>query len=98
MNDSKYPLDPELLCVIRCPKEGTSLAIASDSLLHEINRKIAAGQVRDAMDQRVDEPLEAGLVTVSGHRLYPVRGGIASLVADEAIELHDLCEPIRKGV
>ena len=90
MNEPKLQIDPDLLAMLRSPKDGSLLAIADDQLISRLNRAIADGQLRDAEEQVVNEPLEAGLVTESGKRLYPIRGSIPTLIAEEAIEIDSL--------
>ena len=87
MNERKYVIEADLLRMLRCPQEGCMLAIADDSLIQKLNEQIQRGELRDAQDQKIQEPIDAGLVTESGSRLYPIRGGIPTLIADEAIEL-----------
>ena len=86
MNEQNYAIDRELLHLLRCPKDGSMLAIADDSLVEQLNEKIKLGELRDGRDQKVEQLIEAGLVTESRHRLYPIRGGIPTLIADEAME------------
>lgn len=83
-------IDPNLLPLIQCPISGQALEIAAPDLLEAVNEKIAAGQARDRSDQRITDALEQGLVTQDGALLYPVRGGIPTLVADAAIEVASL--------
>jgi uncharacterized protein YbaR (Trm112 family) len=90
MNESKSQIDPDLLAMLRCPKEGSKLAIADDSLIRRLNDAIRRGELRDSDDQRVDEPIEGGLITESGNRLYPIRGRIPTLIVEESIELDRL--------
>ena len=59
-----------------------------DELIATLNEKIAGGSVRDRADQLVQQTLDQGLITEDGARLYPVRGGIPTLIADNAIELN----------
>lgn len=87
MNEPKYAIDSDLLRMLRCPKEGSTLALADESLIQKLNDQIRRGELRDSQDQKVEASMEAGLVTESGNRLYPIRGGIPTLIADEAIEL-----------
>ena len=81
-------IDDKLLTLIQCPISGQTLRIAPDELVASLNQKIAAGSVRDQSDQLVKDALDHGLITEDGARLYPVRGGIPTLVADSAIELN----------
>lgn len=80
-------LDEKLLNLIQCPISGQRLTLAAEERVRDLNEKIAAGSLRDASEQLVEGPLDQGLVTEDGARLYPVRGGIPTLTADAAIEL-----------
>ncbi|TWU55173.1 Trm112 family protein [Rubripirellula reticaptiva] len=81
-------VDPKLICRLRCPIEGTPLHLASDSLVESVNEAIVAGEKRDRHDQKISSPIDGGLVNQQGNRLYPIRGGIPTLIADEAIDLN----------
>ncbi|QDV88316.1 hypothetical protein [Planctomycetes bacterium TBK1r] len=80
-------LDEKLLHLVQCPISGQTLQISSPAVIVDLNEKIAQGLVRDASDQLVESALDQGLTTADGARLYPVRGGIPTLIADAAIEL-----------
>ena len=80
-------IDPKLLDLLRCPVDGSALKLADDALIAKLNESIAQGELRDASDQKVAEPLEQGLATAE--RLYPVRGSIPTLIAEQAIPLSD---------
>jgi uncharacterized protein YbaR (Trm112 family) len=80
-------IDEKLLILIQCPISGQKLTIAADELVATLNEKINGGSVRDRADQLVQQTLDQGLITEDGARLYPVRGGIPTLIADHAIEL-----------
>ncbi|WP_182868760.1 hypothetical protein [Stieleria mannarensis] len=80
-------LDEKLLPLIQCPISGQSLQISAAEVVTDLNEKIAHRQLRDASDQLVESALDQGLTTADGARLYPVRGGIPTLIADAAIEL-----------
>ena len=80
-------IDQKLLELVRCPITQQKLQIAAAELIGELNEKIAQKSLRDSSDQLVESPLDEGLITPDGARLYPVRGGIATLVADASIEL-----------
>jgi len=78
-------IDPKILDLVRCPQDGQALTLAPPTLIAQWNAKIQAGQVCNLADNSVDEPMEQALMTADGARLYPIRGGIPTLVVDEAI-------------
>ena len=83
-------IDPKLVQMLRCPLDGSKLEIAEDSLISRVNEAIREGNVRDRHDQKVTGALDQGLVSTAGGRLYAIRGGIPTLIGDEAIELSQL--------
>lgn len=80
-------INDELLRMLRCPIDGKLLGIAEESLIRQLNLQIAEGVVRDRQDQKVTEPIECGLKSQTANCLFPVRNGIPSLLAGEAILL-----------
>lgn len=85
-------IDPKLIAMLRCPMSGMKLKMAEKTLLERVNRAVADGALRDHQDQRVGEPIEAGLVTEDSKRLYPIRSQIPSMVADESIDLAQVAD------
>ena len=77
----------EVLALLRCPVTESSLAIAAAELVDSLNQRIEAGTLTNRLGQAVDKPFESGLVNEDGTLLFPVRGEIMVLVADQAIEL-----------
>lgn len=80
-------IEPKLIAVLRCPISGKPLEIAAKPLVERVNAAIASGSLRDRHDQKIDEPIDEGLVTIDGDRLYPVRGEIPTMIADESIDV-----------
>lgn len=78
-------IDPDLLTIVRCPVTGGPLQFAVTELVTEVNERIGRGEARDRLDQGVPQPIEGGLVSAAAGLIYPIRGGIPCLVADEAI-------------
>lgn len=83
-------IEPKLLAVLRCPVTGEGLELAEKKLIERLNAAIQRGALRDGQDQKITQLIEAGLVTGKGDRLYPIRGSIPIMIADESIELVQL--------
>jgi uncharacterized protein len=79
--------DSQLLDLIRCPVDGQSLLKASNEIVAALNGMVVKGELRDASDGIVQEPLEGALITTDGARLHAIRGGIPTLIPGEAIPL-----------
>ncbi len=80
-------IDKDLLDILVCPENHTSLSPADDALLDKLNRAIGEGRIKNRGDQTVEGPLSGGLVRQDGAWLYPVVDDIPNLLVDEAISL-----------
>jgi uncharacterized protein YbaR (Trm112 family) len=83
-------IDPKLVQMLRCPVAGTPLEVADELLVSAVNEAIKRGTAFDRIDQPVKQQIEGGLR--SGDWLYPIRSGIPTLVADEAIAINNLVD------
>jgi len=80
----------QLLEILRCPQDQSSLSQVEQELVQRTNRGIAAGQVVNLAGQPVNQPIDGGLVRAAGDRMYLVVDGIPVMLPDEAIELSQL--------
>ena len=87
MNGDKLSINDKLLQMLRCPIDGSPLAIADESTVASMNAAIAAGELRDRLDQKVEEPIDGALLTPDSKRAYLIRGGIPTMIADESVAL-----------
>jgi len=83
-------IDKELLKILVCPENRTSLSLAEDDLLAELNRAIAAGKLKNRGGQPLQRQLEGGLVREDGALLYPIMDEIPVLLIDEAVPLDQI--------
>jgi uncharacterized protein len=85
-------ISPALLEIICCPESQQRLEWAQPALLAQLNLQIAAGQLKNRANQRVEAPLESGLVRADHKLLYPIRQHIPVLLIAEAIPLPALSQ------
>jgi uncharacterized protein YbaR (Trm112 family) len=71
-------IDPELLKIMCCPETYQAIAFAEPSLIDNLNRQIAAGQLKNRA---------GGLVREDRKFAYPIRENIPIMLIDEAIPL-----------
>lgn len=80
-------ISKELLEILVCPEDHSSLALADARLVAELNQRIAAGNLRNKVGELVERQLDGGLVREDQAVLYPIVEGIPVLLVDEAIPL-----------
>jgi uncharacterized protein len=77
MNESMHDL-------LRCPETGQRLERAHQEVVARLLASLKAGVLRTRKGTLPD-PFEDALVTLDGSRIYPIRGGIPVMLADEAL-------------
>ncbi len=80
-------IDRDLLDILACPEDKTPVKLAEQSLIDAINRAIEKGEVENRSGQRVEQPIDGGLVREDGTYLYPIQDAIPIMLIDEAIPL-----------
>jgi uncharacterized protein len=81
-------MSPEALRqLICCPETHQPLEVAAAALITQLNRQIAAGQLRNRGGHLAEGPLESGWLRADQRALYPVRQRIPALLIEEAIPL-----------
>lgn len=83
-------ISKELLDILVCPERRTPLSLADDRLLAALNRAVAEGLLKNRAGDRVDKPLEGGLVSDDRAVVYPILDAIPIMLIDEAIPLDQL--------
>jgi len=83
-------ISQELLDILVCPETKQPLTMASQSLVVQINERIADGTLKSRAGAAITEAIDSGLVREDGRYLYPVRDDIPIMLIDEAIEIENM--------
>lgn len=83
-------IDRYLLDILACPENKTPVKLADQSLIDAINRAMEKGEVENRDGQKVEQPIDGGLVREDGLYLYPIREGIPIMLIDEAIPMKNV--------
>lgn len=83
-------IDQDMLRILVCPRDHTTLKLADRRLLDSINQAISAGQIENLGGEPVKDLLQGGLVRQDETLLYPIVDDIPVLLIDEAIALDQL--------
>ncbi len=78
-------IDKELLDILCCPETKVPVEVLSEDKLKTLNEKIAAGEVKTIDGRKVNEPLDAGLITEDGRTIYRIDDDIPIMLIDEGI-------------
>lgn len=78
-------MNKRLLDILCCPVSKTPVTPLAKSQLETLNAAIARGGVTTVADGPVEQPFEAGLITIDGKRIYRIDDDIPIMLADEAI-------------
>ena len=80
-------IDQVFLNMVRCPQSGDRLTLASAELIKQVNQAIEEKNLIEVSGQTVNKELDGGLINADGSILYPIRGEIVTLIADQGIFL-----------
>ena len=79
------PVDGKLLEILCCPVSKTPLRVLSRQKLEKVNEAIKSGEALYVGSEKVDDPLQEGLITEDGKVIYPVQDNIPILLEEKGI-------------
>jgi len=79
-----------LLEILRCPQSRTRLHVADTDVVARLNRGINARTIVNLAGERVERPVDGGLIREAGDLLYPIVDQIPVMLPDQAIDISRL--------
>lgn len=91
-NESSTPfsINPQLVEILCCPETKQNVAILDQARLENLNKEIAAGELKNKSGAVVKEKLDAALIRSDQSIAYPIREGIPIMLIEEGILMHGL--------
>lgn len=80
----------DVLSILRCPETRTILVPIDDYYVYRLNQAIAAGSLSNRSGEKVEKPLDGGLMREQADVIYPIHDGIPVMLKDEAIPVDQL--------
>ena len=75
-------LDAELLALLRCPEDHSTLSEASEAELAKLNAAIAGGELKTQSGNAAEGPLSGALIRADKRRAYVVLDGIPTMLPE----------------
>ena len=86
-------LSPDLLEILRCPENRTTLELADEALIAKLKDAVSAGNLKNKNGEAVSEKLDGGLVREDKTIVYAVRYDIPVMLVEEGIPLDQVVSP-----
>jgi uncharacterized protein YbaR (Trm112 family) len=80
----------DLLNILRCPETRSELSEAPLDIVARINSAIREGRLVNRAGNRVEQPIDGGLMRTDGAVLYPIIDHIPVLLQGDGISLDQL--------
>ena len=77
--------------LLRCPISAQTMKPAPENVVRALRERQRTGALRTRCGE-IAEPFEDGLLTADGAWFFPIRSGIAVMLASEAIAMNDRSE------
>jgi len=78
-------ISEDLLKILVCPETKQPLAVAPQETVDALNTRIREGALRDRAGEKVERPIEAGLIRRDGRVLYAIVDDIPRMLIERGI-------------
>jgi len=85
-------MDKHLLDILCCPVSKTPVRLLEKSELERLNQAIVRGEVETVEGVRIQQPLQAAMVTTDKRVVYPIQDDIPVMLPEEGIGTTQLRE------
>ena len=86
-------IDQDIIDILACPATQRSLRPLPADKLRVLNDSITAGRAIYVNGDKIDEALDAALVTDNETLIYPIRDNIPVLLVERGISARQLIDP-----
>lgn len=83
--------DRKLLEILRCPRSGRALRLASDTEQAQVREALEAGRL-SAEGADANAVIDQLLITDDGAWAYPVTDGVPVMLVDQALPMRELLD------
>ena len=83
-------VDQELLDILVCPENKTAVKLVGQDVIDRVNAAIKSGGLKNRAGEKVEDPIDGGLLRADGKFLYAVREDIPIMLIDEAIPMESV--------
>lgn len=85
-------IDAQLVQILVCPDDFSSLQVAADEQVQRVNEAIAKKRLHNRGGEPVHEPIDQLLVRSDGQYGYAIRADIPVMLVEESIPLHQIAK------
>jgi uncharacterized protein YbaR (Trm112 family) len=79
----------ELVEILACPETKQPVSLAEPAEIERLNQLVSQGKLVNRAGEKVEKPLDGGLVREDGKILYPIIEDIPVMLIEEGIPLKE---------
>ncbi|NND61540.1 MAG: Trm112 family protein [Gammaproteobacteria bacterium] len=86
-------ISPDIIDILACPATHRKLRPLPAEKLELLNVRIRAGRAIYVNGDKIEEPIDAALITDKDTLIYPIDDGIPTLLVERGIAARQLLDP-----